>query len=115
MNKIRKFISNQLAKQKINPIYRLFLTGLKGQLEITYAKPYAYYSRILGLFATIGYAYYFLKFREREMDVKGYNILVPNYVYKVREENHVYWETVRNAQDLPTMFTYYKWDENLMF
>lgn len=49
------------------------------------------------------------------MDSKGYNLLIPDYIYKVREENHIYWETVRNSKDLPSMFTYYKWDENLMF
>lgn len=49
------------------------------------------------------------------MDVKGHNILVPNYVYKVREENYTYWQTVRVAKGMPTIFTYYKWDQNLMF
>ena len=84
MNKFTKWISNQLSKEKLNPLYRLFLTGVKGQMEITYAKPYGYYTQILSLFATIMYGYYFLQFREREMDVKGYNIFVPNYIYKVR-------------------------------
>lgn len=49
------------------------------------------------------------------MDVQGHNMLIPSYVYKVREENYIYWETVRVAKGMPTFLTYYKWDENLMF
>jgi hypothetical protein len=49
------------------------------------------------------------------MDVKGYNWLVPNYVYSVREESHIYWEVVRLAKQMPTIFTYYQWDDNLMY
>lgn len=49
------------------------------------------------------------------MDVYGHNILIPNYVYRVREENYIYWETVRVAKGMPRFLTFYKWDENLMF
>lgn len=49
------------------------------------------------------------------MDRRGYNILIPDYVYRVREENYIYWETVRIAKGMPTTFTYYRWDDNLMF
>lgn len=56
-----------------------------------------------------------LLFRKSEMDIKGHNILIPDYVYQVREESYVYWETVRIAKGMPSTFTHYKWDGELMF
>lgn len=50
-----------------------------------------------------------------ELDVKGYNWAVPEYVYRVREESYTYWEVARIAHQLPTTFTYHKWGENVMF
>ena len=49
------------------------------------------------------------------MDRKGYNLLVPDYIYRVREESYHYWELARLAKKLPRTFTYYKWDGNLMY
>ena len=114
-NKLHAWILNKLAHHKINPIYKMFLTGVKGQMEIKTPKPYNFYIKIMSIMGTIGVAYYFLLFRKLEMDAPGQNIFIPQYIYKVREENYTYWETVRNAKGLPTTFTYYKWDGDLMF
>lgn len=83
MKKINNWINNKI-NSKVNPLFKLFLTGIKGQMQIKYAKPYRYYIRIISLMGTIAYGYYFLKFRERQIDKVGYNILIPDYIYRVR-------------------------------
>lgn len=40
------------------------------------------------------------------------NLLVPEYVYRVRKEHFIYWELSRLARGLSTTFTYSEWDES---
>lgn len=115
MKSFLNWAKKQLDKEKINPLWRLFLTGVKGQMETTASKPYGYYTHILSLFAMLSFGLYVLGWKKKEMDVRGYNIFIPELVYRVREESHIYWETVRIAQGLPTTFNYYKWGDNVMF
>lgn len=85
MKKIRQWVGDQINKSNKNPLWALFLTGIKGQLDTKNPKPYNFYMKILSIGATISVAYYFLLFRKNQMDIYGHNILVPNYIYRVRE------------------------------
>lgn len=91
MTKLKSWISKQIDRAQSSPLWRLFLSGVKGQMEAKNPKPYNFYIKCLSVGATISVAYYFLLFRKNEMDIMGYNLMVPNYVYNVREQSHIYW------------------------
>lgn len=91
MGRFRDWVDRQIGRTKASPLWRLFLTGLRGQMDAKNPKPYNFYIKILSAGGSILIAYYFLLFRKVEMDIQGHNILVPDYVYRVREENYIYW------------------------
>lgn len=64
MSKFTSWISRQINKAQANPLWRLFLTGLKGQMEAKNPKPYNFYIKIITIGAPIMVAYYFLLFRK---------------------------------------------------
>ena len=53
-----------MGGEKINPLWKVFLTGGKGQMEIQAPKPYNFYWKILSVGSTLAVAYYFLLFRK---------------------------------------------------
>ena len=61
---IKNWISKKLANKKINPIWRLFLTGVKGQLELKQSKPYGYYLQIVTMMGTLAFGFYLLQFKK---------------------------------------------------
>ena len=85
MSKIKTFVQNQLKKVQTNPLWRLFLKGVEGQFSAKNPKPYNFYAKIIGISAPLLVIYYILQFKKNEMDIHGHNLLVPKYVYKVRE------------------------------
>jgi hypothetical protein len=91
LNKLKGWISKAIHATQVNPLWRLFLFGVKGQIENRTPKPYNFYFKIISVGSSILCAYYILLFHKNEMDVVGYNILIPTYIYKVREESHIYW------------------------
>ena len=67
------------------------MKGLEGQFRAKNPKPYNFYKAIFSIGAPLVVMYYLMLIRKNEMDIYGHNIFVPNYVYKVREENYIYW------------------------
>jgi len=39
------------------------------------------------------------------------NLLIPQFVYKIRRDHYIFWEISRVARGLPKTFTYSNWDE----
>ncbi len=64
MKKISEWITKQINKSKKKPLWALFLTGVKGQIESKNPKPYNFYLKIISIGATISFAYYFLLFQK---------------------------------------------------
>lgn len=85
MSKFKNFVQNQLKKTQSNPLWRLFLKGLEGQISAKNPKPYNFYIKIIGVSLPMLLMYYITQFKKNEMDVYGHNLIVPKYVYKVRE------------------------------
>ena len=54
-------------------------------------KPYSFYPRVFSAIISLAFARWLLNLKRCELDQRGYNWLVPEYVYKVREESHIYW------------------------
>jgi hypothetical protein len=106
---IKNWIERQLNQAINKPLLKLFLLGIKGQLETKKSKPYNHYLRIFGWVLSYAFARYIVDYSKNEIDRSGYNFFIPEYIYKVREESHIYWELTRHAKKLPTTFTYYKW------
>jgi hypothetical protein len=50
-------------QQVKNPLFKVFLQGLRGMYEIRYTKPYNYYSYLLTAFATFLFTQYLLKLK----------------------------------------------------
>jgi len=53
---IKKLIDKQLASAKNQPLLKLFLLGVKGQVEQKKAKPYGFYPRIISAALSICFA-----------------------------------------------------------
>lgn len=64
MTKLRTWLTEQLEKAQSSPLWRLLLSGMKGQLEAKNPKPYNFYIKCLSIGSTIALAYYFLLFRK---------------------------------------------------
>jgi hypothetical protein len=88
---IKEWVDRQLSKAKSKPLLRLFLLGLKGQLEQSRSKPYSFYPRAISAVLSLCFAKWLTDFYKLEMDQRGFNWFVPEYVYRVREESHIYW------------------------
>lgn len=61
---MHNWISKKLANTKINPIWRLFLTGVKGQIELKQSKPYGYYFQIVTMIGTLAFGMYLMQFKK---------------------------------------------------
>lgn len=112
---LKDWIQQKLRKANNQPLWRLFLLGLKGQLDQSKTKPYSFYPRVISAILSLCFAKWLTDFYRMQIDVKGYNWFVAEYVYKVREESHIYWELARLVNKLPTTFTYYKWGDGVMY
>ena len=62
MAKFGAWVQKQIDKAQSHPLWRLFLSGVKGQIESKSPKPYNFYIRIGSAGASILVIYYFLLF-----------------------------------------------------
>jgi hypothetical protein len=61
--KVTQWVKNKIEKSKNQPLMKLFLLGVKGQLEYNYPKPYNYHLRILSFIATLAFGKWILSFK----------------------------------------------------
>lgn len=64
MGKFSTWIQKQIDTARSYPLWRLFLTGLKGQIDTKNPKPYNFYIKIMTAGASLLMTYYFLLFRK---------------------------------------------------
>ena len=112
---VRQWIDKQLKNSEGKPLLRLFLLGAKGQLKHKGSKPYGFYPKVISAVLSLAFAKWISDIRKQELDHKGFNWFIPEYVYNVREESYLYWELARLSKKLPRTFTYYKWGDSLMY
>lgn len=82
---LKEWVTKKLMKSDNKPLMKLFLLGLKGQLQREKTKPYGFYPRAISMILSLCFAKWLTDLYKMEMDKKGYNWFVPDYVYKVRE------------------------------
>lgn len=53
---MKNWVENQLKKATLKPLMRLFLIGLKGQLDNKTSKPYSFYPRLFSAVLSVCFA-----------------------------------------------------------
>jgi hypothetical protein len=81
---LREWVDKKLSSSEGKPLLRLFLLGAKGQLKHKGSKPYGFYPRVISAFLSLCLAKWLSDIRKQELDHRGFNWLVPEYVYNVR-------------------------------
>lgn len=96
---------------------KLILKGLKYISETEKSKTefqkYNKYKYIV-LLSTLTYSIMYIKDKYLRFEYEKYNkpnFLIPEFIYRIREEHYIYWEKSRLARGLSTTFSYYIYDE----
>ena len=69
------------------------------------------WAAVIGAYFITKYVKFYLTQTEFDIRRNGVSLFVPKFVYRIRREHYVFWETSRIAHGKPKTFTYSNWDD----